>query len=177
MSNPELPARQSSPEPDVVAALAGITVPGLRVLLVEVAPGEAIFQPDALPQPTPLDADGPHPLPTYLPAGLAPRSFGAGYCAVDASGAFQATWIELGLPTDQPLWLPWDSADGPPPAMQGFELGGRPCVAVAVAWSAVSRERLPLVITRAGPEACWLVSGRLSINVLARIAVSLPSGD
>lgn len=154
--------------------LASVGVPGLRVMLVALATGERLFRPDAMPRPTPLAALADHPLPTYLPAGLAPRSFGDAHCAVDDSGAFQATWIVLPLPPDQPLVLPWDLAEGDAPAMQGFELGGRPCVAVAASWSAVSAERLPLVVTRAGAGSCWLVGGRITIDQLARIAVSLP---
>lgn len=154
--------------------LASVAVPGLRVLLVALAPAERLFQPDAMPAPRPLDEQVEHPLPTYLPAGLAPRSFGSAHCAVDASGAFQVTWIELALPPDEPLALPWDLAEGDAPVMQGFELSGRPCVAVSASWSAVTAERLPLVITRAGPASCWLVGGRIAIDQLARIAVSLP---
>jgi hypothetical protein len=155
--------------------LDAVVVPGLQVLLVALAPGERLFRPDAMPTPRLMDEALSHPLPTYLPAGLAPRSFGEAHCAVDASGAFQVTWIELPLPADQPLALPWDLADGDAPAMQGFELAGRPCVAVTASWSAVSIERLPLVVTRATTASCWLVGGRIPIDQLARIAVSLPS--
>jgi hypothetical protein len=49
-------------------------------------------------------------------------------------------------------------------------------VLVGQAWSAVSHERLPMIIVRAGPDTAWLVSGRLPVAELARIAASLPHG-
>lgn len=151
-------------------------VPNLRVVVVAVSPDEPTFGDEALPTPSPLAADQPHPLPAYLPAGLIPHSFGEGYCGVDAAGQFQVTWIELLLPPEEELLVPWDSAEGPSPAIQGFELRGRPMIAVAGSWSPLSRERPPLLLTRAGPDSCWLVSGRLAIDELARVAVSLPGG-
>jgi hypothetical protein len=166
----------SAPRPDADPAgtLSAVSVPGLRVTLVALAPGEAMFHPEAMPTPAPLPADRPHPLPGYLPAGLAPRALGAAYCAVDAAGAFQVTWIELEVPAGHTLRLPWDLAEDAPPAIQGFQFRGRDAVAVSASWSAVSAERLPMVITRAGPDTCWLVGGRLAIDELARVAVSLP---
>lgn len=166
----------SNVEPDPPGTLAVVTVPGLRVALVALAAGEAFFRPDAMPAPAPLSADQPHPLPAHLPAGLGPRRLGDGYCAVDAAGAFQLTWIELVVPAGQTLHLPWDLSEGTPPAIQGFQFRGRQAVAVAASWSMVSAERLPMVITRAGPDTCWLVGGRLAIDELARVAVSLPGG-
>jgi hypothetical protein len=164
------------PSPDQPAALAAVQVPGLRVALVALAPAEAMFHPAAMPAPTPLDEERPHPLPTQLPVGLTPRQLGDAYCAVDASEGFQVTWIELPLPPGATLSLPWNCDDGPTPAMQGFQFKGREAVAIAASWSMVSPERLPLVVTRAGPDSCWVVGGRLPIEVLARIAVSLPGG-
>jgi hypothetical protein len=95
---------------------------------------------------------------------------------VDAGGEWQVTWIELVVPEGQSLRLPWDLAEGDSPAMQGFQFRGREAVAVAASWSMVSPERLPIVITRAGPDTCWLVGGRLAIDELARVAVTLPGG-
>jgi hypothetical protein len=164
------------PEGDPPGTLAAITVPGLRVSLVALGPGEAIFRPDGMPIPAPLPADELHPLPAFLPAGLSPRQLGDAYCAVDAEGVFQVTWIELLVPAGETLHLPWDLAEGEAPAMQGFRFKGREAVAVAASWSMVSSERLPVVITRAGPDTCWLVGGRLPIEDLARVAVSLPGG-
>jgi hypothetical protein len=156
--------------------LDAVQVPGLRVAIVALNPGEAMFHPEAMPAPAPLDDAMPHPLPTHLPAGLLARRLGDAYCAVDPSGAFQVTWIELHLPPEATLTMPWDLAEGPAPAMQGFRFKGREAVAVAASWSVVSAERLPVVITRAGPDSCWLVGGRLPLEELARVAVSLPGG-
>ncbi len=164
------------PSPDQPIALAAVQVPGLRVAFVALAPAEAMFHPAAMPAPTPLDEQHPHPLPTHLPVGLTPRRLGEAYCAVDASGAFQVTWIELPLPPDATLSLPWNSDDGPVPALQGFQFKGREAVAIAASWSMVSTERLPLIVTRADPDTCWVVGGRLPIEALARVAVSLPGG-
>jgi hypothetical protein len=164
------------PEGDLPGTLAAITVPGLRVSLVALAAGEAIYRPDAMPAPAPLPADELHPLPGFLPPGLSPRRLGDAYCAVDDDGAFQVTWIELLVPAGETLHLPWDLGEGDAPVMQGFRFKGREAVAVAASWSIVSSERLPVVITRAGPDTCWLVGGRLPIEDLARVAVSLPSG-
>ncbi|NTU84059.1 MAG: hypothetical protein HGA45_32595 [Chloroflexales bacterium] len=158
------------------AALDAMQVPGLRVALVALAPAEAMFHPEAMPAPAPLDDERPHPLPAHLPAGLLARRLGEAYCAVDASGRFQATWIELHLPPAATLSLPWNLDDGPAPAMQGFRLRGRDAIAIGASWSMVSAERLPVVITRASPDSCWIVGGRLPIEELARIAVSLPGG-
>ena len=93
---------------------------------------------------------------------------------MDAGGAFQVTWIELHLPAGETLSVPWRLDEGPAPAMQGFRFRGRDAVAAGALWSAVSAERLPAVITRAGPDSCWLVSGRLPLEELARVAASLP---
>jgi hypothetical protein len=164
------------PEGDPPGTLTAITVPGLRVSLVALGPGEAIYRPDAMPAPAPLPADELHPLPSFLPDDLSPRQLGDAYCAVDGDGVFQVTWIELLVPAGETLHLPWDRAEGEPPAMQGFRFKGREAVAVAASWSMVSSERLPVVITRAGPDTCWLVGGRLPIEDLARVAVSLPGG-
>lgn len=153
-----------------------VEVPGLRVALVALGAAEAIFHPEAMPVPAPLDATTPHPLPEQLPVGLVPQRFGDGYCAVDGAGAFQITWIELHMPPGETLGVPWDLAEGPPPAMQGFRFRGREAIAIGALWSAVSAERLPVVITRAGLDSCWIVGGRLSIEELARVAVSLPGG-
>lgn len=161
---------------DPQGTLGAVVVPGLRVTLVALAPGEAMFHPDAMPVPAPLAADMPHPLPGYLPAGLAPMRLGEAYCGVDPASAFQVTWIELHVPAGYTLRLPWNLAEGDAPALQGFQFRGRQAVAVAATWSMVSTERLPMVITRAGPDTCWLVSGRLAIDELARVAVSLPGG-
>jgi hypothetical protein len=166
----------SQPDADPPGTLAAVSVPGLRVSMVALAAGEAFFRPDAMPAPAPLQADQPHPLPGYLPAGLEPRRLGDGYCGVDAGGEWQVTWIELVVPEGQSLRLPWDLAEGDSPAMQGFQFRGREAVAVAASWSMVSPERLPIVITRAGPDTCWLVGGRLAIDELARVAVTLPGG-
>lgn len=163
-------------DPDPPGTLAAVNVPGLRVTLVALAAGEAFFRPDAMPAPEPLPASQPHPLPTYLPAGLTPRRLGEGYCAVDAAGDFQITWIELVVPAGTTLRLPWDLSEGEIPAMQGFQFRGRQAVAVAASWSMVSAERLPMVVTRAGPDTCWLVGGRRAVDELARVAVSLPGG-
>lgn len=157
-------------------ALSAVQVPGLRVALVAITRQEAIYDPEAMPAQAPLEDDRPHPLPAHLPPGLLPRRLGQAYCAVDQAGAFQVTWIELHLPAGATLSLPWNLDEGPAPAMQGFRFMGREAVAVSAAWSAVSAERLPLVITRAGPDSCWLVGGRLPIEELARVAVSLPGG-
>jgi hypothetical protein len=156
--------------------LQTVEVPGLRVALVAIAPEEAMFHPEAMPAPGPLEADRPHPLPAHLPAGLRPARLGEAYCAVDEGGRFQVTWIELHLPEGATLSVPWRLDDGAAPAMQGFRFRGREAVAVGALWSAVSSERLPAVITRAGPDSCWLVSGRLPIEDLARVAASLPGG-
>jgi hypothetical protein len=135
-----------------------------------------MFHPEAMPAVTALEDDQPHPLPAHLPAGLQPRRLGEAYCAADAAGAFQVSWIELHLPAGATLSVPWDLSDGPAPAMQGFQFKGRDAVAIGAVWSAVSRERLPMIVTRAGPDSCWLTSGRLPLDELARVAVSLPAG-
>ncbi len=163
---------EQSPE----RTLGAVQVPGLRVSLVAIARQEAFFDPGAMPEQRPLEDDRPHPLPAHLPPGLRPRRLGEAYCAVDHAGEFQVTWIELHLPPDATLSLPWNLDEGPAPALQGFRFMGREAVAVSASWSAVSAERLPLIITRAGPDSCWLVGGRLPIEELARIAVSLPGG-
>lgn len=154
--------------------LASLDLPGLRVALVAVSGAEAMYVPAAMPAPEPLGA-GPHPLPAYLPAGLEPRRLGEGYCAVDADGRFQATWIELLLPPGETLHLVWNTDEGPAPAFHSIDVDGRPAVYLAQAWSAVSAERLPLIALRAGPDTCWLVSGRLPLAELTAIAASLPA--
>lgn len=159
---------------DPPGTLAVVNVPGLRVTLVALAANEAFFHPDAMPAPEPLNSAQPHPLPTYLPSGLELRRLGDAYCAVDAHDVFQVTWIELVVPAGQSLRLPWNLEEGDIPAMQGFHFRGREAVAIAASWSMVSVERLPMVVTRAGPDTCWLVGGRLPIDELARVAVSLP---
>jgi hypothetical protein len=163
-------------DPSEQRTLQSVHVPGLRVSLTAITPAEAMFHPEAMPAPSPLEADRPHPLPSHLPAGLEPRRLGEAYCAVDSAGAFQVSWIELHLPAGATLSVPWNLADGPTPAMQGFQFKGRDAVAVGAAWSMVSHERLPIIVTRAGPDSCWLTSGHLPIEELARVAVSLPAG-
>jgi|GEM_PF-701469 len=158
--------------PDTIAA---IDLPDLRVALVSISPEEAIHMPSAMPAPEPLD-DELHPLPAYLPPGLELRRLGEGYCAVDPSGQFQVTWIELLLPAGHTLHLVWNLAEGDPPELTSLEAGGRKAAFVARAWSAVSAERLPLIALRAGPDTCWLVSGRLAQAELLAVAASLPSG-
>lgn len=170
----ELQRVAGTKQDDPPETLAVVELPGLRVGLVALAPQEFMFQPDAMPAPTPLSAAQPHPLPSYLPPGLEPRQLGDGYCAVDASGAFQVTWIELLLPAGHTLHLAWNLAEGPAPQLQPLALGERPGVFMAASWSVVSAERLPLVVTRAGPDTCWLVGGRVSAEELARVAASLP---
>ena len=159
---------------DLPGTLAKLELPGLRVDLVAVGEQEAIHMPAAMPQPEPLDEEL-HPLPAYLPPGLSPRRFGEGYCAVDASGAFQVTWIGLLLPAGQPLHLVWNLAEGEPPALVELEFDGRSAAYLERAWSAVSAERLPLIALRAGPDTCWLVSGRLALGELLGVAASLPA--
>lgn len=163
---------QRSPDPANVLAVCA--VPGLRVALLPVSGAEAVSAPDAMPTPEPLEPDEDHPLPDYLPPGLVVRRMGQGYCAVDAAGRFQATWIELPLPAGETLYMGWNSAEGPPPALEPIALAGRPGVFLGAAWSAVSAERLPMIVLRAGPEGCWLVSGRLTRAELTRVAAGLP---
>ncbi|MFV9506711.1 MAG: hypothetical protein AB4911_19340 [Oscillochloridaceae bacterium umkhey_bin13] len=161
---------EHSPPP----ALQLVHVPGLSVTLVAISAAEAMYHPEAMPVPLPL-ADSPtHPLPAYLPADLRPMRLGEGYCAIDPAGQFQVTWIELLVPANATLSLPWDLSEGPAPAMQGFQFRGRAAVALTASWSMVTTARLPLVVTRAGPDTCWLVGGTMAIDELARIAVSLP---
>jgi hypothetical protein len=156
-------------------ALSSLSLPGLRVTLVAISGSEAAFIPGAMPSIEPLSKDeGPHPLPADLPAGLAARRLGEGYCAVDASGKLAVSWIELPLPPGETLYLAWDLRDGPAPALEALSLGGRAAAYVSAAWSAASRERLPLLVVRSAPESCWLVGGRLSRVELARVAASLP---
>lgn len=167
-------SRVAGEQDELPGTLARLSLPGLRVDLVAVGEQEAIHMPSAMPQPEPLD-DELHPLPGYLPAGLSARRFGEGYCAVDASGAFQITWIELLLPAGQPLHLVWNLAEGEPPALVELEFEGRSAAYIERAWSAVSAERLPLIALRAGPDTCWLVSGRLALGELLGVAASLPA--
>jgi hypothetical protein len=168
---------RSPADADPPGTIAAISVPGLRVSIVALDASEAFYRPDAMPSHEPLSADQLHPLPSFLPEGLSPRQLGPAYCAIDSAGEFQVTWIELLVPAGTTLRLPWNLEEGSPPAMQGFQFRGRDAVAVAASWSMVTSERLPLVITRAGPDTCWLVGGRLSIEDLARVAVSLPGGS
>jgi hypothetical protein len=155
--------------------LAVLDLPGLRVALVAVSGPAAAFIPGAMPPIEPLAAGEPHPLPADLPNSLEPRRLGDGYCAVDAAGQLAVSWIALGLPWNETLYLAWDLADGPAPALQALSLGGRAAAFMAAAWSAASRERLPLLALRAGPDSCWLVGGRISHVELARVAASLPA--
>ncbi|MEI7769364.1 MAG: hypothetical protein WCI67_05215 [Chloroflexales bacterium] len=160
---------------DAREALAVVDMPGLRVALVAISGATAAFIPGAMPAIEPLPVGEPHPLPADLPAGLAPRRLGEGYCAVDASGELAVSWIDLALPPAETLALAWDLRDGPPPALEALVVGGRPAAFAAAAWSAASRERLPLLVLRSGRDSCWLVGGRLSRVELARVAASLPS--
>lgn len=162
------------PQPDPADVLASCEVPGLRVALLAVSGAEAVSAPDAMPAPEPLEPEEDHPLPGSLPPGLAVRRMGQGYCAVDAAGQFQATWIELPLPAGYPLFLAWNLAEGEPPPLEPIDLAGRPGVFLRAAWSAVSAERLPLIVLRAGPEGCWIVSGHLPRAELTRVAAGLP---
>jgi hypothetical protein len=154
--------------------LAVVDMPGLRVALVAISGPAAAFIPGAMPAIEPLSVDEPHPLPADLPAGLEPRRLGEGYCAVDSSGELVVSWIDLPLPPGETLVLGWDLRDGPTPALEALMLGGRPAAFVSAAWSAASRERLPLLVARAGRDSCWLVGGRLTRVELARVAASLP---
>jgi hypothetical protein len=159
---------------ELPGTIATLDLPGLRVSLVSIGEQEAIHMPSAMPEPEPLDGDL-HPLPSYLPPGLSPRRLGEGYCAVDASGRFQVTWIELLLPAGHPLHLVWNLAEGDPPMLIELEFGDRSAAYVERAWSAVSAERLPLIALRAGPDTCWLVSGRLELRELLGVAAGLPA--
>jgi hypothetical protein len=155
--------------------LSTLDLPGLRVALVAISGPAAAYIPSAMPPVESLPTSESHPLPAFLPADLTPRRLGEGYCAVDRFGRFAVSWIALPLASDEPLPLAWNPADGPTPAFQALSLGGRPAAFLPAAWSAASRERLPLIVLRAGPASCWLVSGRLSPVELARVAESLPT--
>jgi hypothetical protein len=155
-------------------ALAVVDMPGLMVALVAISGPEAAFIPGAMPPIEPLSVDEPYPLPADLPVGLEPRRLGEGYCAVDESGELAISWIELPLPPSETLVLGWDLRDGPPPALEALIIGGRPAAFTSAAWSAASRERLPLLVVRASRDSCWLVGGRLTRVELARVAASLP---
>ncbi|NNJ08833.1 hypothetical protein EKD04_000660 [Chloroflexales bacterium ZM16-3] len=156
------------------STLAVLDMPGLRVALVAISGPAAAFIPGAMPLIEPLPTDGPHPLPADLPADLEPRRLGEGYCAVDESGQLAVSWIALPLLPHETLTMAWDASDGPVPTLQALSLGGRPAAFMSAAWSAASRERLPLLVVRAGPDSCWLVGGRISPVELARVAASLP---
>ncbi|MBX0326231.1 hypothetical protein K2Z83_00800 [Oscillochloris sp. ZM17-4] len=160
---------------DSSPTLAVLDMPGLRVALVAITGPAAAFIPGAMPPIEPLSADEPHPLPAELPAGLEPRRLGEGYCAVDESGQLAVSWIALELPPGETLAMAWDPADGPTPTLQALSLGGRAAAFMSAAWSAASRERLPLLAVRAGPDSCWLIGGRISSVELARVAASLPA--
>lgn len=178
MDRAERMTRESPPaaRPGSPDALAALDLPGLRVALVAISGPEAGFVPDAMPPIEPLPTDQPHPLPSDLPEGLEPRRLGEGYCAVNSAGELAVSWFALALAPGETLHLAWSPADGPTPTMQALNLGGRPAAFIPAVWSAVSRERLPLLAVRSGPDSCWLVVGRLAPLELARVAASLPHG-
>ncbi|NJN17205.1 MAG: hypothetical protein HC822_13475 [Oscillochloris sp.] len=109
--------RQEAQSGDSLELLALLDVPGLRVAQVAVRGEEAMFVPGAMPAPEILEA-GPHPLPAYLPPGLALRRLGQGYCAVDAQERFQVTWIEVLLPPGETLHLVWNTDEGAAPNLE-----------------------------------------------------------
>ncbi len=168
---PDAPAAADPP-----GVLAVLDQPGLRVALVGIDPQEAVYMPEAMPAPEQLDPTLAHPVPTELPTRLTIAQLGEGYCALEADGTFAATWITVLLPAQQTMYAAWNLADGDPPALQTLNFAGRSAALVEQAWSAVSSERLPMIIVRAGPDTAWLVSGRLPTPELARIAASLPHG-
>jgi hypothetical protein len=161
-------------EADPPGVLSVLEQPGLRVALVGIGPQEAMYMPEAMPIPEHLDATQAHPIPSELPARLTIAHLGEGYCALEADGTLAVTWITVMLPAQQTMYAAWNLADGAAPALRALTFAGRPAVLVEQAWSAVSRDRLPMVIVRAGPDTAWLVSGRLPAPELARVAASLP---
>jgi hypothetical protein len=163
-------------EADPPGVLAVLEQPGLRVALVGLSPQEALYMPEAMPTPDTLDPALVHPTPAELPARLTVAQLGDGYCAIEADGTLAVTWITVMLPAQQTMYVAWNLADGDAPALEALDFAGRPATLVEQAWSAVSRDRLPMIIVRAGPDTAWLVSGRLSPAELARIAASLPYG-
>lgn len=163
-------------EADPPGVLAVLAQPGLRVALVGISAQEAMYMPEAMPTPEPLDATLAHPIPAELPARLMIAQLGEGHCALEADGTLAVTWITVMLPAQQTMYAAWNPADGDAPDLRALDFAGRPAVLVERAWSAVSRDRLPMIIVRAGPDTAWLVSGRLPTPELARIAASLPHG-
>lgn len=168
---PNAPASDDPP-----GTLAVLELPGLRVALVGLNPAEAVYLPEAMPDPEALDPTIIAPIPNELPARLHVCQLGEGFCALEADGTLAVTWINVLLPAEQTMYAAWNRADGDPPALQPLNFLGRSAVLIARAWSAVSAERLPMIIVRAGPDSAWLVSGRLPSPELARIAASLPHG-
>jgi hypothetical protein len=154
--------------------LAQCTAGDLWVVLLTLTRAEAGTLPGAMPPIEPLDPLEQRPVPSVLPPGLVVRRLGEGFCAVDDAGALVLNWIALGLQHNEALPLGWPLHEGPPPVLQVFERRGRTAIGLSTSWSVASAERLPLVIVRADREHCWLVSGRLALEELVEIAVSLP---
>jgi hypothetical protein len=169
--HPKAPA-----EADPPGVLAVLDQPGLRVALVALSPQEALYMPEAMPTPEQPDPARIHPIPAELPGRLTVAQLGEGYCALEADGTLAVTWIAVMLPAQQTMYAAWNLADGDPPALRALNFSGRPAALVEQAWSAVSRDRLPMIVVRAGPDTAWLVSGHLPTAELARVAASLPHG-
>jgi hypothetical protein len=169
--------RPSAPaEADPPGVLAVLEQPGLRVVLVALSPQEALYMPEAMPTPAQLDPAQIHPIPAELPGRLTVAQLGEGHCALESDGTLAVTWITVMLPAQQTMYVAWNLADGDTPALHTLDFTGRTAALVERAWSAVSRDRLPMIIVRAGPDTAWLVSGHLPMAELASIAASLPHG-
>ena len=95
------------------------------------------------------------PLPAYLPAGLSPRRFGRGWCAVDGDGGIVALWRRCGWRADPPDHAPEHDVE---------------------MWMGVNGDSFQGMLQQSGPESCWLLEGDLSRDETRRLARSLPRG-
>jgi hypothetical protein len=137
--------------------LADLEVPGLRVEVQDASWLESTRPPPSEPSLEPLGA-GEGPIPGYLPQGLTPRRVGAAFGAAGPTGRLLITWRRCHAPA---------SGD---PILERVDVGHRAGVRIRVAGRASSH-----LVSRAGPEACWLVAGELPHDELVRVAASLPA--
>ena len=113
------------------------------------------------PPAEPAEPDDPLP---WLPSGLTPGRIGPGFGATEEGGEIAVSWLRV----DMPLVVGWREEDGPAPAPEATEIGGR-----AAVWCSSSAGWSMLAVSRPGAQP-WVVAGSRTRDELSRVAASLP---
>lgn len=164
MSAPGTPTRLA-----LGPVLADLDVPGLRVEVQDASWVEATRPPPSEPSLAPLGA-GEGPIPGYLPPELTSTRVGDAYGATRPDGRLVVTWRRCHAPPRETFVFGWTTAEGGDPILERVDVGEQVGVRIRVAGKTSS-----YLVSRAGPEACWLVAGDLPHDELMRIAASLPA--